>query len=141
MPGRVLMEENGTADDAAALLMATAHEAEFGLLITERDAVLNIEARDRLSQLLSAPITENVADVVDATSTQALVDMVAFHDLLARVVNDMPSPEQVVFQVKWQQDRWRKASVAEFPGLRKASGDGGLRRRSTHHCVVREACK
>lgn len=213
MPGWVLMEENGTADDAAALLIATAHEAEFDLLITERKAVLNtevedrgncrfvspevalslialyvraageyvlvkssdftglahrrgfydraaarlipsldtfveqggsdvvaarlltirrraralIEARDRLALCLSEPITEDVADAVEATFTHALVDMVAFHDLLARVVNDMlPSSEQDVFQVKWQQDRWRRESVAEFPGLRAAWGDGGF---------------
>ncbi len=210
MPGWVLAEETGAPDDAAARLIATAHEIGVDILITERDAVLNteledrgncrfvaplgalslialylraageyvlaastgfietshrrgfydrvafraipsldtfigcagtsvsadrlltitrrvralVEARDRLALLLSEPSTDDVADAVEATFTHAMVDMVAFHDLLARVVNEMlPSPEPDAFKAKWQQEKWRADAIAVFPELRGAWGD------------------
>ncbi|WP_220300044.1 hypothetical protein [Microbacterium jejuense] len=213
MPGWVLTEETGAADDAAARLIATAHEIGVDILITERKAVLDtefedrgncrfapplvalslialylrsageyilaassgfigtahrrgfydraasraipsldtfiglagesvsatrlltitrraralIEARDRLALLLSEPSTDDVADAAEATFTHALVDMVAFHDLLARVVNEMlPSPEPLAFRAKWQQEKWRAAAIAAFPELHDAWRDDGF---------------
>ncbi|MGC5224857.1 hypothetical protein ACPW96_20010 [Micromonospora sp. DT81.3] len=56
MPGWVLTEETGAADDAAARLIATAHEIGVDILITERKAVLDTELEDRGNCRFAPPL-------------------------------------------------------------------------------------
>jgi hypothetical protein len=212
LPRWVLTNENGTADEADALLIATAHEIGADVLVTQREPVLNteiedrgncrfvspadalplialylraageyvlakssnfmgttyrrgfydraaarcipsltqfvhraepqvsaarlltvlrraravLEARDRLALLVSEPLTEDVIDAVEGVFTHAVVDMVAFHDILAHVVNELlPQPETDAFRIKWQKEPWRRRALDGVPALCEGWRDGG----------------
>lgn len=103
------------------------HVSATRILTALRRARAILEARDRLALLLSERVTVDVADAAEATFTHALVDMVAFHDLLARIVNEMlPQPERVASRVKWQNDAWRRRAIAHVEQLAPPWGDEGF---------------
>ncbi len=74
--------------------------------------------RDRIALLTSEPATEDNAEEISLTFTHALVDMVAFHDVLARIVNEfLELPETDRQWIKWQNQRWRERATREFAEL------------------------
>jgi hypothetical protein len=83
-----------------------------------------LEARDRLALLTSLAITDDVVDSVEATFTHALVDMVAFHDVLARIVNEFLESPQSHRSSKWQHSGWRPVVLSEIPAMSAAWTDG-----------------
>lgn len=76
------------------------------------------KARDRIALLTSEPAFEDVADEISLTFTHSLVDMVALHDVLARIINEfLEQPERRPRQIKWQVRDWREKVIERFPGL------------------------
>ncbi len=85
-----------------------------------------LAARDRLVLLTSESVTPDVADEVSQTFTHALVEMVAIHDVLARIANEfLDPPTGNPRQVKWQESAWRRRVTERFPDLADAWADGG----------------
>ncbi|MBG6056436.1 hypothetical protein IWX81_002873 [Salinibacterium sp. CAN_S4] len=97
------------------------------LLTIRRRARSLLMNRDKLALLTSVKSTQDVADAIDSTFTHALVEMVAFHDLLARVVNEfLPNPEMSPRHIKWQIDPWRAQALTHFPSLTDAWANNGF---------------
>lgn len=90
-------------------------------------------ARDRIALLTSEPATEDIAEEISLTFTHALVDMVAFHDVLARVVNEcLKHPETEPQRIKWQNHAWCERAIDQFPELRALWSADGYAKRLNH---------
>ncbi|WP_143187172.1 hypothetical protein [Microbacterium sp. AR7-10] len=84
------------------------------------------KARDRIALLTSQAATDDIANEISLTFTHSLVDMVAFHDVLARIINEfLKPPESNPPRIKWQNPRWRARVIEEFPDLEDPWSDGG----------------
>jgi hypothetical protein len=95
------------------------------LATLRRRARAIFDARDRLAVLTSVAVTADVIDEVESTFTHAVVDMVAFHDLLARIVGQFLDPPCPPRQCKWQYDGWRSSALAQIPELASTWAEGG----------------
>lgn len=90
-------------------------------------------SRDRIALLTSEPVTEDVADEISIVFTHALVDIVAFHDVLARIVNEfLVQPEMEPRLIKWQNAKWCEQAVEQFPELRIPWTVGGYAKSLNH---------
>lgn len=114
------------------------HRAEGHILAARILTLLSrsrtlFKARDHIALLISEPATEDNADEIALTFTHALVDMVALHDVLARIVNELlDPPETQSRQIKWQDTGWRTRAIDSFPGLDDPWSDDGYARHVNH---------
>ncbi|WP_336646266.1 hypothetical protein [Microbacterium sp. USHLN186] len=96
------------------------------ILTVQNHARTLFKARDRIALLTSEPATEDIADEISRTFTHSLIEMVAFHDILSRIINEfLTPPESNPRQIKWQNREWRARVVGDFPALREPWSEVG----------------
>ncbi len=113
-------------------LEAFAHRADARISAARVLTVISrvrtlLKARDRIALLTSESVSDDVADEISVTFTHALVDMVALHDVLARIVNEFLEPPEPRRQViKWSSPMWRERVMKRFPEIAGSWGDDGV---------------